>query len=205
MASSFAESFRSQSRQEFSYETLKDSKETPTNIYRAKANLLEDRARFLIAQPALEACRIELFCIESLLQETVKDLHVRIPLDFISCQKIENELGLIWKAFIEFQTYTQISFDTRSDLIQRGLTTGLTPESDFADVHNRDTFLQKFNTSAYQSIHQKDLDQLYASIIPVLENSDLLLAYEKTLTVGYDDATFLGNLPTGVSALKAVD
>jgi hypothetical protein len=199
MASAFAESLRSQSRQEQSRKTLSLKDETPTNTLRAKAVMMEDGARHLIARPALEAARIELLMIETVLAEVEPDVHGEIPLAFHACQHIETTLAVLWKGFIETKTYTQLSFDTCSDMLLRGLTV-----PDYSGVTDRVTFLQTFNQTSHKSVTPKVLDQLYARAIRVLENSPLLIAYKDALSLEYNDEAFRGILPTSIATIEPI-
>lgn len=199
MASAFAESLRSQSRQEQSRKTFAAKDETPTNTLRAKAVVMEDSARHLIARPAFEAARIELLMIETVLAEVEPDVHGEIPLAFHACQKIENTLAVLWKGFVETNVYTQLSFDTRSDLLLRGLTI-----PDYTNVTDRDTFLKTFNHSPHKSVTSNVLDQLYARAIQVLEISPLLISYKDALSLELTDESFRGIIPTSIATIQPI-
>lgn len=199
MASAYSESLRSQSRQEQSRKTLSDKKESPTNTLRAKAVLLEDGSRHLIARPALEAARIELLMIETVLAQVEPHVHGPIPFAFHACQSLENTLALYWKGFIETRTYTQLSFDTLSDMLLRGLT-----PPDYTNVSDRASFLIKFNQTPHKSMTPNGLDQLFAAAIQVLENSPLLIAYKDALTLDYNNAAFRGILPESIESFEPV-
>lgn len=199
LASAYAESKRSASRQELSRVVTEDPKETPSNKLRHLATVIEDGARYVIARPAFEAARIELLLIEHLIAEILPNVSGSIPLAFHACQKTENILALQWRAYVEFRTFGALNADTLSDMLSRGVNV-----PDFSDVTDRDSFLSKFNTSAYKSMTTLLMDQLYASIFPVLEKSHELARYSEALTLGYDDATFQGVLPAGVRTIDAI-
>lgn len=199
MSSAFAESKRSESRQALSAEVLKDPKESATNKLRHTATVIEDSARHIIAYPAFEAARIELLFIESLIEQVVPHVHGSIPLAFYACQRNENILAIAWRAYVEHRTFGAVNADTLSDMLARGIN-----PPDFSDVASRDDFLNKFNKTKYQSMTLVFMDQLYASAFQVLENSQELLNYTNALTIGFDDATFRGTLPTGVRTLDAI-
>lgn len=199
MASAFAESKRSESRQELSATVLKDVKESTTNKLRHTATVIEDGARHVIARPAFEAARIELLFIESLVAQTEPHVTGSIPFAFYACQKIENNLAVQWRAYVEFRTYAAINADTLSDLFARGLEV-----PHFDGVTDRNTFLSQFNHSDHKSMDLTFMDQLYASAFQVLENSHELERYTQALNIGFDDATFRGILPTSVRTLDAV-
>jgi len=197
MASAFAESLRSQSRQEQSRKTLSVKDETPTNILRAKAVMMEDGSRHLIARPALEAARIELLMIETVLADVEPFVHGTIPLAFHAIQKIENTLAVLWKGFIETRAYNQLSIDSLSDMLLRGI-----HPPDYTSVTDRVTFLQTFNQSPHKSMTPNVLDQLYARAIQVLEESPLLIAYNDALTLDYNNEAFRGILPSSVTTIE---
>lgn len=199
MASAFAESKRSESRQELSSIVLKDKKESAANQLRHTATLIEDGARHIIARPAFEAARIELLCIETLIAQVVPHVNESIPFAFYACQKIENIIAVKWRAYVEFRAFGAINADTLSDLLARGLEV-----PDFTAVTDRNTFLQKFNSSYLKSMDLSFMDQLYASVIQVLENSHEFLRYTQALQIGFDDATFQGVLPTSVRTLDKI-
>lgn len=199
LAAAFAESKRSESRQELSKTVLNDSQESATNKLRHTATVIEDGARHVIARPAFEAGRIELLLIEHLIREVLPHVNGSIPFTFHTCQKSENILALQWRAYVEYRTFAAFNADTLSDMLSRGVVV-----PDFTDVTDRDSFLSKFNTSAHKSLTLAVMDQLYASAIQVLENSHELERYSQALTLGYDDATFQGVLPTSVRTIDAI-
>lgn len=199
MASAFAESKRSASRQELSSTVLNDKKEIASNKLRHTATVIEDCARHVIARPAFEAARIELLLIEHLIEEIRPLVFGSIPLTFHTCQKSENILALQWRAYVEFRTFNAFNADTLSDLLSRGVDV-----PDFTDVLDRDTFLHVFNTSEHESLTLAVMDRLYASAIQVLENSQELLSYSQALELGYDDSTFQGVLPTGIRTIEPI-
>lgn len=199
MASAFAESKRSASRQELSRVVLDDKKETASNKLRHTATAIEDSARHVIARPAFEAARIELLLIDHLIEEIRPHVFGSIPLTFHTCQKTENILALQWRAYVEFRTFNAFNADTLSDLLSRGVEIPT-----FADVRDRDTFLQQFNTSEHKSLTLAVMDRLHASAIQVLENSQELLSYSQALELGYDDTTFQGVQPTGIRTIAPI-
>ena len=187
IASGFSESYRSQSRQVQSRKSLDTSSETETAKLRAKATLLEDGARHQIAQPALEAARVELHLIETLITAVTAKVKDPIPLAFYACQKTENTLTILWRGFTETLTYSNTTAETLSEIFARGL-----PKPDYAGIDSRASFLEKFNESPYPSLHSADLDGLYGCALATLEGLPALLDYEKSLELSHDDATILG-------------
>lgn len=196
MSSAFAESKRSESRQSLSRTVLSDVRETDTNKLRHTATVIEDSARHIIAYPAFEAARIELLFIESLIEQVTPHVHGSIPLAFYTCQRMENSLAVLWRAYVDHRAFGAFNADTLSDLLARGI-----DPPDFSNVTNRDEFLQKFNTSDHTSMTLRFMENLYVSAIQVLEKSQELLNYTQALTIGFDDATFQGVLPTSVRTL----
>lgn len=198
IASGFTESYRSQSRQVQSRKTLDSTTENETTKLRAKATLLEDGARHLIAQPSLEAARVELHLIETLLTAVMANVKDPIPLAFYACQKTENTLAVLWRGFTETLTYSNTTADTLSEILARGLT-----KPDYAGIDSRATFLEKFNESPYPSLFSADLDGLYGCALATLEDLPALLEYKKSMELTNDDSTIRGIASEGVKTLAA--
>lgn len=198
IASGFTESYRSQSRQVQSFKTLDSTTENETTKLRAKATLLEDGARHLIAQPSLEAARVELHLIETLLTAVMANVKDPIPLAFYACQKTENTLAVLWRGFTETLTYSNTTAETLSEILARGL-----PKPDYAGIDSRATFLEKFNESPYPSLFSADLDGLYGCALATLEDLPALLEYKKSMELSHDDSTILGIESESVKILTA--
>lgn len=190
MAIAFAESHRSAFRQTAAQVSLDDKQESPANRLRAQATVMEDGARVLITRPAFVAAQIELMAIEHILSN-VEQYVVNIPFDFIAVQRTENTLALYWKAFVETQTYNgQINFDTRSEILGRGLTL---PK--FEEIETRGQFLERFNESEYRALTASDLQHYYAEALQQIKKSTLVNSYMDALTDANNSPAFLGSIP----------
>jgi hypothetical protein len=199
MAIAFAESHRSAFRQTAAQVSLEDKQETKANILRAQATIMEDGARSLIARPAFVAAQIELMAIEHILSIVEPNVQ-NIPYDFFAVQRTENTLALFWKAFVEMRSYNgQINFDTRSEILGRGLNV---PE--FSGINTRDSFLFQFNESDYKSLTQRDLEYFYVTALQQIEKSPLVNSYMEALTDANNDPAFLGSLPESIRTLEPV-
>lgn len=198
MASAYAESHRSRSREASALLSLEDNQEAKHNVLRAQATMLEDGARSLLARPAFVAAQIELGIIEHILSRLDFDAST-IPYAFYACQKYENTLSLLWKAFVEHQTFGgQINFDTRSELLSRGLRL-----PDFSEIETRDQFLARFNIwHDLKSLKLSDLDDFYGSALKFLSESPLLKTYREVLQDAESQTVFLGNIPQGIRTLE---
>lgn len=199
MAIAFAESHRSAFRQTAANLSLDDKEETKANRLRAQATIMEDGARSLIARPAFVAAQIELKAIEYILS-LVEPNVANIPYDFIAVQRTENTLALYWKAFVEMRSYNgQINFDTRSEILGRGLTL---PK--FDGIETRDNFLFHFNTGDHKSLTLRDLEFFYVTALQQIEKSPLVNSYMEALTDANNDPAFLGSLPEGIRTLEPI-
>jgi hypothetical protein len=199
MAIAFAESHRSAFRQTAANLSLDDKEETKANRLRAQATIMEDGARSLIARPAFVAAQIELKAIEYILS-LVEPNVANIPYDFIAVQRTENTLALYWKAFVEMRTYNgQINFDTRSEILGRGLTL---PK--FDGIETRDNFLHEFNRGDHKALTLRDLEFFYITALQQIEKSPLVNSYMEALTDANNDPAFLGSLPESIRTLEPV-
>lgn len=190
MAIAFAESHRSAFRQTAAQTSLDDKQESQANRLRAQATIMEDGARVLITRPAFVAAQIELAAIEYILSLVEPDVK-NIPYDFIAVQRTENTLALYWKAFVEVRSYNgQINFDTRSEILGRGLTL---PK--FDGIETRDNFLHEFNRGDYKSLTLHDLEHLYVGALQHIEKSTLVKSYMDALTDANRSPAFLGSVP----------
>lgn len=199
MAIAFAESHRSAFRQTAAQVSLDDKEETKANRLRAQATITEDGARVLITRPAFVAAQIELKAIESILSIVESDVQ-NIPYDFIAVQRTENTLALFWKAFVEVRSYNgQINFDTRSEILGRGLTL-----PDFTGIETRDDFLHKFNCGDYKSVTKRDLEFFYDTALQQIEKSPLVKSYMDALTDANNNPAFLGTIPEVSQPLEPI-
>jgi hypothetical protein len=190
MAIAFAESHRSAFRQTAAQVALDDTQETKANRLRAQATITEDGARVLITRPAFVAAQIELMAIEHILSLVEPDVK-NIPYDFIAVQRTENTLALYWKAFVETRSYNgQINFDTRSEILGRGLTL---PK--FDGIESRDNFLHEFNKGDYKSLTLHELEWFYVGALQQIEKSPLVKSYMDALTDANNNPVFLGTIP----------
>jgi hypothetical protein len=190
MAIAFAESHRSAYRQTAAQVSLDDKEESKANRLRAQATIVEDGARVLITRPAFVAAQIELAAIEYILSLVEPDVQ-NIPYDFIAVQRTENTLALYWKAFVEVRSYNgQINFDTRSEILGRGLTL---PK--FDGIETRDDFLHEFNRGDYKSLTLHELEGFYIGALQQIEKSPLVKSYMDALTDANNSPAFLGSIP----------
>lgn len=191
MAIAFAESHRSAFRQTAAQTSLDDKQESQANRLRAQATIMEDGARVLITRPAFVAAQIELAAIEYILSLVEPDVK-NIPYDFIAVQRTENTLALYWKAFVEVRSYNgQINFDTRSEILGRGLTL---PK--FDEIETRGQFLARFNEhSKYKALSASDLQHYYVEALQQIEKSTLVKSYMDALTDANRSPAFLGSVP----------
>lgn len=204
MAIAFAESHRSAFRQTSAQLSIDDKEETKANRLRAQATIMEDGARNLIARPAFVAAQIELMAIEYILS-VVEQYVANIPYDFIAVQRTENTLALYWKAFVEMRSYNgQINFDTRSEILGRGLTLPT-----FEKMETRADFLQFFQQNpmwrtSWKLLSSDDLDLFYIGALQQIEKSPLVKSYMDALTDANNDPAFLGSLPESIRTLEPV-
>lgn len=200
MAMTFAESHRSAFRQEVARVSLEDDQETKANKLRSQATMMEDGARVLITRSAFVAAQIELEAIEFILETVQQDVE-NIPYAFIAVQRTENTLALFWKAFVEQQSYHgQINYDTRSEILSRGLTL-----PDFAELKTRDDFAVKFSKDLnYNVLRPRDFETLYLTALKHIEKSPLLNSYMDALTDANTNPAFLGHIPKSVEPLAPV-
>lgn len=123
IVSAFSESKRSESGIVLSNLTLKDREETLSNKLRAEATLIQNESRAVIAQPALDAARLEVWAIQQLISAIQPLRNFPDLPDPVAHQKIqyyENILDLAWKAFVEFKTYGTVGLETTAQLLARG-------------------------------------------------------------------------------------
>lgn len=125
VVSAFAEAKRCEGSNVLDEQIAKDTKEKKNHRLKAEANLLQNKSRSIIATPALDAARLEIWAIQSLLSEieserAYKDLPA--PLAHQKIQYYENILDLAWKAFVEFRSFGgAISAESTAQLLARGL------------------------------------------------------------------------------------
>jgi len=200
MSIAFAESQRSAFRQTGASEIVKDSQETKANKLRAEATLIEDGARALLARPSFVAAQIELGIIETLIP-LLQFESDNVPYTFHECQRHENTVALFWKAYVEHQTFSQISFDTRSEILSRGI--GL---PNFDNISTRDAFLDTFHAQrvGHKALFSHDLEHLYVAAMNFVKASPLLERYREALTDADKNTVFLGTIPQGIRALEPV-
>lgn len=104
IASSFSESKRSQGKSLLADETLADNNETSINKVQSEADLIETRARSYIAQPALDAARVEVSILRELLERVVP--HCAFPANPLGFQKVqyyETMFELFWRYYLELK------------------------------------------------------------------------------------------------------
>uniref|UniRef100_A0AB39CE38 Uncharacterized protein n=1 Tax=Pseudomonas phage HRDY3 TaxID=3236930 RepID=A0AB39CE38_9VIRU len=202
MASAHAESYRSGHRQTVARESLGDKDETPANVLRAKATMMEDGARALITRPAYIAAQIELDLIEHILSLVDFDKSA-VPYVFHAVQRDENNLALCWKAFVEQKAFSAMSFDTHSEILSRGITL-----PDFSQTQTRDEFLKLFtSTSHWPVLLNHHLQTFYKHAMVRLkgDHAGLLGLYKEALADAEKSPAFLGCIPQGGTPLPAAE
>jgi len=202
MASAHAESYRSGHRQTVALESINAKDETPANILRAKATMMEDGARTLITRPAYIAAQIELDLIEHILSLVEFD-KTAVPYVFHAVQRDENNLALCWKAFVEQKAFNAMSFDTHSEILSRGITL-----PDFSQTNTRDEFLQIFSGTAHWPLlfsHTLKTFHQHAMLRLKGDHAGLLESYKEALADAEKSPAFLGCIPQSSTPLPAAD
>jgi hypothetical protein len=134
VVSAFAESKRNEGAISQSAEVFNDKKENKNARLRAEATLVQTKSRTLIATPALDAARLEIWAILQLIElvEPLRNKHEPLPLANQNIQYAENILDLAWKAFVERKTFGATSAETTAQLLSRDL------EISFDNVQTRE-------------------------------------------------------------------
>lgn len=122
VVSAFAESKRNEGAILQSKEVLKDKNEKQNARLRAEATLVQTKSRTLIATPALDAARLEIWAILQLIElvEPLRNRTEPLPLANQIIQHAENALDLAWKGFVEFKTFGAMSAETTAQMLSRG-------------------------------------------------------------------------------------
>jgi hypothetical protein len=193
IASAFSEAKRSESATVLAKDTVADKKETKINVLRSEAVLLQNNSRAIIAQPALDAARLEIWIIKTLIEEIKPKRLFRDLPDPIAHQQIqfiENIIDIAWKGFIEYLSYSAIGPETRAQLLVRGLT------FEFINIRSRDQFLRYVCTSMewdnVPCMTTALLRDLTKTVKDKLETAEPMQAYIKTY------GTYLESMNNGI-------
>lgn len=120
IASSFSESKRSQGKSLLANETLADNSETEINKVQSEADLIETRARSYIAQPALDAARVEVSILHELLERVIPLCAFPAnPIGFQKVQYYETTFELLWRYYLE-RKYGAHTMETISRMEKTG-------------------------------------------------------------------------------------
>lgn len=164
VVSAFAESKRNEGAIFQSAEVVKDKNENKNARLRAEATLVQTKSRTLIATPALDAARLEIWAILQLIElvEPLRNKQEPLPLANQTIQYAENILDLAWKAFVERKTFGALSAETTAQLLARGL------EFNFDNVHSRDqlygTVFQQLNVPYLNCMTPARLDDFAKTV-----------------------------------------
>lgn len=133
IVSAMAESKRCEGQNVLDTLILGDNKEKVNHKLKAEANLLQNKSRSIIATPALDAARLEIWAIQSLIKlvEPLRNFLDPLPLASQKIQHYENIFDLAWKAFVEFKSFGALSAESNAQLLARDL------EFDFSQATSR--------------------------------------------------------------------
>lgn len=200
VVSAFAEAKRCEGANILDEIIAKDKEEKPNHRLKAEANLLQNKSRSIIATPALDAARLEIWAIQTLLSEieserAYKDLPA--PLAHQKIQYYENILDLAWKAFVEFKSYGALSPESNAQMLARGL------EFKFDRLENRAALYAYVCTEmgwAHLSLMSPTyLNDLRETVNSRLESSDAMQKCIATHNSGYMEA-----MQNGIAELSGI-
>lgn len=189
VVSSFAESKRCEGANVLDEIILQDKQEKLNHRLKAEANLLQNKSRSIIATPALDAARLEIWAIQCLIKLVEPDRHFRnlpLPLANQQIQYYENILDLAWKAFVEFKSFGAKSAESNAQLMARGL------EFDFGAATDRTSLyrlvIQTMGWADLNVMNPARLNDLRKTVNPMIESSDAMQKCIATYQSDYMEA-----------------
>ena len=179
----------------------KDSKEKLNHRLKAEANLLQNKSRSIIATPALDAARLEIWAIQCLIElvEPFRNFRDPLPLANQKTQHYENILDLAWKAFVEFKSFGALSAESNAQLMARDL------NFDFSKATNRKSLYIMVSTEmgwpGLATVDATLLNEFKKTVNYKLVGSDVMAKCIATFESDYMEA--MQNGISGISCTSA--
>lgn len=201
VVSAFAEAKRCEGTNVLNEIIAKDNKESKNNRLKAEATLLQNKSRTIIATPALDAARLEIWAIHELIKLVEPSRCFRndpLPLANQKIQYYENILDLAWKAFVEFKSYGSTSAESNAQLMARGLEFHFGEASDRTSLYN--LVIKTMQWPEINVMTPASLNDLRKTVNPMLENSSAMLKCIATHQSDYMEAMQYGISIAGSSS-----
>lgn len=189
VVSAFAEAKRCEGSNILDEIIVKDKDEKPNHRLKAEANLLQNKSRSIIATPALDAARLEIWAIQTLIAEIEPARlfkHLPAPLAHQRIQYYENILDLAWKGFVEFKSFGAMSAESNAQLLARDLTFDFTKAANRTELYN--LVIETMGWPKLNVLTPSRLSDLSKTVNSRLESSDAMQKCIATHQSGYMEA-----------------
>lgn len=202
VVASFAESKRCESANILNVEIVKDKEEKLNNRLKAESSLLQNQSRSIIATPALDAARLEIWAIQELIRlvEPLRNFRDPLPLANQKIQHFENVLDLAWKAFVEFKSYGAASAESNAQMLARDLSFDFTKATTRRGLY--DLVIDTMRWEHLNTVDAYLLGQFQKTVNLGIENCDAMRKCIDTYQSDYMEAMQNGISGTGGTSTR---